>query len=85
MECVLGMELFRKDVAQKDVITKLTTKENVVATVHNRPQQNEQVKLALASCVAKRAVIINHREKVCVNVMAEGARNVAVRIVKSML
>ena len=85
MECVLDMELFRSVVAQKDVITKRTTKENVDDTVHNRPQQNEQVRLALASCVAKKVVPINHREKAYANVMAEGARNVAVRIVKSML
>jgi len=85
MECVLGMELFRKDAARKDAITKRTTKVFVGVMALNRPQQNEQVRLALASCVAKRAVPINHREKVCVNVMAEGARNVAVRIVRSML
>ena len=86
MEYVLGMELFRNVAAWKDVITKRTIKENVGATVLNRPQQNEHVKLALlVSCVSKKVVIIRHREKVYANVMEEGARNVAVRIVKSML
>ena len=85
MEYVLGMEPFRSVAVQKDVITKLTTKESVDGMVLNRPQQNEQVRLALVSCVAKKVVPINHREKACANVTAEGARNVAVRIVKSML
>ena len=81
MECVLDMELFRSVVAQKDVITKRTIRVIVDGMGHNRPQQNEQVKLALASCVAKKVVPISHREKAYANVMAEEASQAMERVI----